>query len=345
MERSEGRVQDAVVPARVEGPAEEQVGAVVGDDQTVGLHRLDDSLDAEVGRGDADTGLQPQPSAHRKRIGRAGIRGGIAGEVGRRKHVVVRGPHGHADRVANRVGVEIGLVVSNQPRQDGEAGGVGGREALRPPIVGFHVEERARAGLPARAVVEDVVELVQELAGSVHDQQVPIGEGAAVDVPGVALLDPVRQGDGLVRDRIEGDADPVALAGVKEGHDLLRLRAAYVDIGEAVDVGASRGYLAAEVGARRLADTDEVDEVRRVGIHRRGADVQVPPVAGREQRQRAGQKTTLTGRPGGTGGRLGQGRRHPQDDDHREESEAATGPHLAHWKYPLTSIIMDGREW
>ena len=83
------------------------------------------------------------------------MRSGIDVAVGR--------ADGDAKRVADLAGAEH-LVVAHEARQDGEARGVGGRPAVGPPPVRIQIEERAGAGVPLAAVVEDVVELV-EIAG------------------------------------------------------------------------------------------------------------------------------------------------------------------------------------
>ena len=84
------------------------------------------------------------------------------------------------------------LVVAHQAGQDRQPGRVGRRPAVGPPAVRVHVEERARAGLPLAAVVEDVVQLVEMRFVAIDDQQVAIAAAAQVDVAGLAAFDPVR---------------------------------------------------------------------------------------------------------------------------------------------------------
>jgi hypothetical protein len=98
----------------------------------------------------------------------------------------------------------------------------------------------------------------------------------------------------LDRDRIAGRPAwraHVALRRVVERNGLERLRARDDDIRHAID----RGYagIAAEVGVHALRRAYPHDESGTVRIHGRRAHVGVPPVVGREQRERTREGAAL----------------------------------------------------
>src|SRR5262249_7584900 len=145
----------------------------------------------------------------------------------------------------------------NQAGKDRQAGGIGGRPAVGTAVVRVQGEERARAREPlceARIVV-DVVELVEITVWAVDHERLPV-LAALLDVARRPALDPMGLCDRLRGKRIEGNAfacrivDTVALVPVAERHGELRLRSVDDGIGHAVDVHASRRYLAAEVGMK-----------------------------------------------------------------------------------------------
>ena len=177
----EGRVQDAVVPAGVEGAADVHVRAVVGDDQPVRLHGAEDLLHLGSEPRDVLARLQAKAGAHGQRALRAprGVR--------RRVHVAVGRAHRHAEGVLDvGDGGVVRLVVADQAGKDGEARGVRGRPSLGTPVVGLHVPEGAAARLPAPAVgvVVHGVELVEVLVVPVDDDQVAVLAVALVHVAG-----------------------------------------------------------------------------------------------------------------------------------------------------------------
>jgi hypothetical protein len=86
LEAREGGVEEVVVPPRVVGPRDVQVGAVVGHDQAVGLHRLEDLPDRGRVAADVLRRLEPKPGPHRERA-RVGA---VARGVGDREHVSLR---------------------------------------------------------------------------------------------------------------------------------------------------------------------------------------------------------------------------------------------------------------
>src|ERR1700710_3202578 len=58
-------IEVLVVPAAVAAAAEVPVGAVVGDDQAVALHRFGDHLGAAAEAAETVAGLEPPPRPHR----------------------------------------------------------------------------------------------------------------------------------------------------------------------------------------------------------------------------------------------------------------------------------------
>ena len=133
---------------------------------------------------------------------------------------------------------------------------------------------------------------------------------------------------GLVRDRIAGRparSPRVALAAVlDEGDRHQRLGAGHDDVDHPVDLGGGIG-IPAEIRVEPDPGADEADVARAVGIDRRRADVRVPPVVRRKQRQRPGKHPAGLGRGDG-GGEEGQG---------EEDSEAHGGA----WPWGGESIV------
>src|SRR3954447_6453138 len=105
----EGGVEDVVVPAGVVGAAHVEIAAVVGDDQSVGFHRLENAAQRVGIRGDVLRRFQAQARAHREGAARG------SGAMGRGKNVAVRVPHGDAEGVTNG-DTAVHLVVANQSR-------------------------------------------------------------------------------------------------------------------------------------------------------------------------------------------------------------------------------------
>ena len=72
-----------------------------------------------------------------------------AGAVRRRIHVAVGRAHGDPERMADVGERRVPrLVVADEAREDREAGRVGRRPRVGPPVVRVHVEERAGARVP-----------------------------------------------------------------------------------------------------------------------------------------------------------------------------------------------------
>ena len=218
------------------------------------------------------------------------MRGGI--------DVAVGGVNGDPERVADLADRGIpGFVVADQSGQDRETGRVGGRPAVRTPVVGAQVEECARACEPLRAssVVENVVELVEVLVRAVDDDQMPVFLAALIDIPRRAAFDPVRFTDRLRWNWIErhtlagGVVDAIALVPILEGHRLPGLVAVDDRVRHAVDVHAARGHFSTEVRMQmaRAAIVDESDVARGIAVDRRRGDVGVPPVVCGKERQQA----------------------------------------------------------
>src|SRR6185312_1328115 len=104
------------------------------------------------------------------------------------------------------------------------------------------------------------------------------------------------------------------IAELHEGDRHQRLAPGHREIDHAVDVRKAV-RIAPEVRMETDVAADEVDVPGAPGIDRRRADVDVPPVVGREQRQRSGQWAA----------RLGQGRRGDTGPE-QTENEKAGGP-------------------
>ena len=91
-----------------------------------------------------------------------------------RPDVAVRAVSREADRVRDAAGEN--LIRPQQQRRDGQPGGVGGRVAVGPHVVGGEVPDGARPGRRGLAVREvlQVVELVQLAEVLVDDKRVAV---------------------------------------------------------------------------------------------------------------------------------------------------------------------------
>src|SRR5215218_8966135 len=91
-------VQVLVVPAAVAGSGEEPVGAVVGNDQAVALHRQGNGLRRAAELAEAVAGREAQAQAHRRGARRVGVAGAVGGWV---DPGVAGALEGDADRVVD----------------------------------------------------------------------------------------------------------------------------------------------------------------------------------------------------------------------------------------------------
>ena len=132
------------------------------------------------------------------------------------------GLRGEPDRVRDRAaGLDrrLDLAVVQQPRQDGQAGRVGGGPARGPEPVGGQVPDRARAGRRARGRVPGLPQLVERAGGLADHDRVAVAAGV------LASLDQ--------RVRAERVRALVALAGVLELDRDQRVRARDDVVGDA----------------------------------------------------------------------------------------------------------------
>ncbi|MEA2417227.1 MAG: hypothetical protein QOI58_3884 [Thermoanaerobaculia bacterium] len=284
-DRGKRRVEDVVVPARVVRSAHIQVAAVVGDDQAVGLHRLENAAYRFGIAGNVLRRFQAQARAHRQCAVRR------SGAVRTRENVAVRVTNGDAKRVADR-NAAVHLVVADQSRKDRQPRGVGARPALGTACVRIERERCAGACRPVRSGPVQRVELVQHPVVAIDEQHVPVAIGVRI-VARQSAFDPLLLRLRLLGDRIarrtsrRGD---VAFNVVVEGHGKQRLRAGDDDERHPVDRRRGIAAVAAEIGMHAAGRADVGDECAAVRIDRRRADVRVPPVAGRKERERLGKR-------------------------------------------------------
>ena len=257
------------VQRAVGGAGDEHRRALVGEHQPVALERADDGQRrAAVGRL-VEGGLQPPARA----VGRGGGVGRGPAVARRRLPGAPRARQREAQGVAD--GARGGLVVAQQPGEDGQPGRVGRGPAGRPAPVAGEVPARRRGDLPRRPAVaaHGVVELVVDAALALDDDHVAVAL-LRVGLPGRRALDRRRGRDreGPVVALVavvgavgaEGDRHAALLrADQRVGDAVLRLRVAEVQ----VDVVA--GGLRAHQGGG-------------VGGQRRRADVGVPWAVGRQ---------------------------------------------------------------
>ena len=125
-------------------------------------------------------------------------------------------------------------------------------------------------------------------------EQVAVAVGALVDVARRAALDPVRLRDRLRRDRIERERPVRSRSRRRRSRPSSRTsRPASAARRRRRRTACRRSRRCRATPRRRSRDAalrvavvDEGDEARRVRVDRRGRDVGVPPVVGREERQR-----------------------------------------------------------
>ena len=186
--------------------------------------------------------------------------------------------------MADRVGA-VHLVVAHQTRENRESGGVGARPGVRSARIRIEREDCPGAGLPSvqRRVPVRGVQLVQHTGIAVDHQQVPVAVRVRV-IAGETAFDPL-----LLRLRLVWNWIPAVIALVvrfDERDVHLRLRAVGDDVRDPVDRRARVAAVTAEIRMHPARRTDERDERRALRIDRSAADVGVPPVVERKQRER-----------------------------------------------------------
>src|SRR5262249_46307014 len=159
-------VKNSIIPTRVIGSTNIHIGAIIGHDDTVSLHRTKYFPDVWIASTliDIDTGLQSQTRAHWQRAYcRTGsMRSGI--------HVPVGRTHRDPKRMANFWQIRIiDLVVTNQARQNRQPSSVCRSPSVGPTVVRVHIKEGTRAGEPFRlsGTVVNIEKLVQLVAVSI----------------------------------------------------------------------------------------------------------------------------------------------------------------------------------
>ena len=124
-----------------------------------------------MGREAADgiIGLQAEPLAHPRQV-RVGE---PAGEVGGGGDVrPARPPHRHPHRVPHHAAFQ--LVVADHGGKDRQPGRVGRGPAVGPQLVRAEIEHRRLRRLPAAVGPQGLVELVEDAAGGIDDDGVPV---------------------------------------------------------------------------------------------------------------------------------------------------------------------------
>jgi hypothetical protein len=138
-----------------------------------------------------------------------------------------------------------------------------------------------------------VVELEEQPVVAVDDEQVAIATG--VGGTGIAAFEPLRLRLCLLGNRVAGwpaGSSGIALFGVVEIDRHERLVSRHGGIGDAVDLRRLLG-VTAEVGVHPPLEPHELEERRARGVDRRLRNVDVPPVVGRQQRERSREGAAL----------------------------------------------------
>jgi hypothetical protein len=251
-------VEVGVVPSRVRCTGDIHGRAVVGEDEAVFFHGVEDDLIGGGESGDIEAGFEAKTRAHRQSGGVA--RGG--GPVGSWRSEPGAGIlQCETNRVMDGAGGDF--VVADESREDGEPGGVGAGPGVGALLVSEKIPDGAGGCVPGRSLRVGTVEFVEQAAGVVENEDVTIA-GAGI---GVAF-----DGNG------EGDGHEAgigfAVGGVVDGNGRLR----GIDYG----VGNTHARAVVEAGAeiRMKADgrADARDDGGGVGVDRRRRDVFVSEI-------------------------------------------------------------------
>ncbi len=183
-------MEHVVVPAFVGRAAHVPGRAVVGKDDAVGLHRLQDDLRLRGKSADVVIGFQAEARAKGWRV-RATPR---LRHVPRRPDVIIGGAvGGEAQGVLDDS--RRHFFVSRQPGQNREAGRIGGGPAIGAEGVRVQIPDRAGASGPAAGGLRSIIKFVQCTIVSINYQDVMIRSPFAVGT----VWDGIRPGVGFVR--------------------------------------------------------------------------------------------------------------------------------------------------
>src|SRR5260221_9799815 len=154
------------------------------------------------------------------------------------------------------------LVVANEAGKNGQAGGVGGRPRVGPLFVRSHIPNRGRVGAPLSILQGGVVQLIQPAAVFLEDEHVTI----SVARLGIALDERIRwngfgPGIAFIKKRSESDRH----FGLCTIDNLIRNADCLVLY-----------HARTEIGVEGYGGSNEINDVRRVGIDWRGGDIGVP---------------------------------------------------------------------
>ena len=242
--------------------------------------------------GDAEARLEPEPGAHRRQ---RWVRARARLVPGRPQVGRLGGLRGEPDRVGDRAAGRdrrLDLAVVQQPRQDGQAGRVGGGPARRPEPVGGEAPDRAGAGLRARGRVPRLPQFVERAGGLVDHDRVAVA---------TRVLAPLDQ-----RVLAERVGAPVALVGDLELDPDQRVRAGDDVVGDAEGKPTA---IRPEIGVQvEPCGVHASHPGGAVGVHRQPGDVGVPDVAGGEHRagRGTGDRGAASAGAGGLCGRDGR---------------------------------------
>lgn len=257
--RAVEQVKIAVVPAIIGGTGDVHGRTVVGEDEAVFFHGVEDDLIGGRVARDVEGGFEAKARAHGKSVGIAGS-GGPVGS-GRNKTGA-----GILQRETDRMldGRRGNFVIADKAGEDGESGGVGAGPGVRALLIGEKIPDGAGISIPTGGLRLGTVKLVKEAVGFVENEDVAVaGAGVGIALDGIAKCDGhgarvAFAAIGLVIDGDEG------LGGVDNR------------VGDA-HVGAVVLSLA-EIGMQANGRANVIDEGGGVGINGRGRDVLVPEI-------------------------------------------------------------------
>lgn len=241
----------AVVPVIVGRAADIHRGAVVGEDQAIFLHGVEDDLIRGGITGSVEAGFEAQARAHGRRVG-VGAGGGPV--RGGRSEAGAGVRKSETDGVID--GARSNFIVANQSRKNRQTGGIGTGPGVGALLVGEQIPDGAGVRVPSGGLWEGAVELVEEAVGFIEDEDVAIA-GAGIGI----AFDRSAEGNG------HGAGIGFAAVGLVIDRDE-SLRGVDYAVGNA-DVRAVV-FALAEVGMDADGRTDEIDDAGGVGIDGRG---------------------------------------------------------------------------
>jgi len=264
-----------VVPTAVGGTGNVHGGTVVGEDEAVLFHSVQDDLIGGGIAGDIEASFEAEAGAHGRCEG-VGACGGPVRSGGNKTGTGVL--QGEADGVIESASGDF--VVTNQTWKNRETCSIGAGPGVRTLLVGKKIPDGPRIGVPTGGLRIGTIELVQKTIGFIENEDVAVagaGIGIALDGGGKRNGHGARVAFAAVGLIVDGNE---RLCGIDNG-----VRNA--DVGTVVFAGA-------KIGMDADGRADEIDDGGGIGIDAGRGDVCVPEIVRRKGNE-AAEAGALTG--------------------------------------------------